>query len=254
MPVLVTLADGFGGALLKTEGRARWALIRLVLAACLCVGAGTADAQTGFYMRVAPEIGGITVEHTKKVTIQGGSSSSTSSSSGLSLLGNVSAGLQLSLTRNWILGGEVEGVVSSQGKIEGAIAPTPNGNIHDVWPGRWDYSDLAGAGGNIILGRGVAAGLAEIYVLGGVRRNWTEFATGGTNPETGVAGEDRERLGRWSWGIGAGTTLRLRWPLEFRVRYFRSVTDWTIDAPDLLLDYRYRTNGVLVSAGVRLFD
>ena len=224
------------------------------LVAGLCVGVGAANAQTRFYMRVAPEMRGIEVEHTKKVTIQGGSSSSTSSSSGLSLLGSVAAGLNLSLARNWILGGEVEGVVSSRGKIEGTIAPTSSGNIHDVWPGRWDYSDLAGAGGNIILGRGVAAGLAEIYVLGGVRRNWTEFATGGTNPETGVAGEDRERLGRWSWGIGAGTTLRLRWPLDFRVRYFRSVTDWTIDAPDLRLDYRYRTNGVLVSAGVRLFD
>ena len=238
---------------MKTAERGSWALIRLVLVAGLYVGVGTAEAQSNFYLRVAPEMGRITVEHTKKVTIQGGSSSSTSSSSGLSLLGNVAAGLRLNLPRNWLVGGEVEGVVSGQRKLEGTIAPTPNGNVHDVWPGRWDYSDVAGAGGNIIVGRAVAAGLAEFYALGGIRRSLTEFATGGTNPETGVAGEDRERLGRWSWGIGAGTTLRLKWPVDFRVRYFRSLTDWTIDAPDLRLDYRYKTTGVLISVGIHLF-
>ena len=242
------------GAPLKTDGRSPWGLIGLVVVAGLYGGAGTANAQSRFYMRVAPEMGGITVEHTKKVTIQGGSSSSTSSSSGLSLFGNVAAGLRLGLPRNWLVGGEVEGVVSGQRMLEGTISPTPNGNVHDVWPGRWDYRDLVGAGGNIILGRSIAASLAEVYFVGGVRRDWTEFATGGTNPETGVAGEDRERLGRWSWGIGAGTTLRLKWPVDFRVRYFDSLTDWIIDSPDLRLDYRYKTNGVLISVGFHLFD
>lgn len=241
------------GALVRAGKRGPWVLIVLVLAAGLHVQAGTAGAQSRFYLRVAPELGGITVEHTKKVTIQGGSSSSTSSSSGLSLLGNVAAGLHLSLPPNWFVGGELEGVVSGRRKLEGAISPTASGNVHDVWPGRWETSDLAGAGGNVILGREVAAGLAEVYALGGVRRSWTEFATGGTNPETGVAGEDRERLGRWSWGVGAGTTLRLKWPVDFRVRYFRSLTDWVVEGPDVRLDYRYKTNGVLVSVGLRLF-
>ena len=239
---------------MKTDCRGPSALTLLALLASLHIGVGAADAQSRFYVRVAPEMGATTVEHTKKVTIQGGSSSSTSSSSGLSLLGNVSAGLRLSLTRNWLMRGEVEGVVSSQRTLDGTISPTTSGNVHDVWPGRWDYSDLAGAGGNIILGRGLAAGLAEVYALGGIRRSWTEFATGGTNPETGVAGEDRERLGRWSWGIGGGTTLRLKWPVDFRVRYFRSITDWVIDVPDLRLDYRYKTSGVLISVGIHLFD
>ena len=226
----------------------------LALAAGLHVGMGAAEAQSRFYMRVAPEMGATTVEHTKRVTIQGGSSSSTSSSSGLSILGNVAAGLHLSLSRNWLMRGEVEGVVSGQRTLEGTISPTTSGNVHDVWPGRWDYSDLAGVGGNFLVGRGIAAGLAEVYALGGIRRSWTEFATGGTNPETGVADEDRERLGRWSWGIGGGTTLRLKWPVDFRVRYFRSITDWAIDVPDLRLDYRYKTSGVLISVGIHLFD
>ena len=238
---------------MKTRERGPWTLMGLLLAAGLHVQSGTADAQSRFYLRVAPEIGQIRVEHTKKVTIQGGSSSSTSASSGLALLGNLSAGLDLSLSRNWFLGGEVEGVVSSRRKLEGTIFPTPNGNVHDVWPGRWDYRNLAGAGGNLLLGRGVAAGLAQVYALGGIRRSWTEFASGATNPETGVAGEDRERLGRWSWGIGAGTTLRLKRPVDVRVRYFRSLTDWVVDASDVRLDYRYKTNGVLISVGIRLF-
>ncbi|MDE0104368.1 MAG: hypothetical protein OXN89_18505 [Bryobacterales bacterium] len=238
---------------MKSEGYGAWTLIRLVVILGLLIGVGTANAQSHFYMRVAPEMGRTTVEHTKKVTIQGGSSSSTSASSGLSLLGTVAAGLSSSLPRNWLLRGEVEGVVSGQRKLEGTISPTTSGNVHDVWPGRWDYKDLAGVGGNILFGRRVAGGVAEVYLLGGVRRSWTEFATGGIDPETGVAGEDRERLGRWSWAIGAGTTLRLKWPLDFRVRYLPSVTDWIIDAPDLRLDYRYKTSGVLVSVGIHLF-
>lgn len=68
-----------------------------------------------------------------------------------------------------------------------------------------------------------------------------------------MAGEDCERLGSWSWGIGAGTTLRLKWPVDVRVRYFRSFTDWAINAPDVRLDYRYKANGVLISVGLRLF-
>ncbi len=124
---------------MKTHEHGAWALMGLVLAASLHVQSGTTDAQSRIYLRVAPEIGGITVEHTKKVTIRGGSSSSTSASSGLALLGNLSAGLDLSPSRNWFPGGEVEGVVSSRRKLEGTIFPTPNGNVHDVWPGRWDY-------------------------------------------------------------------------------------------------------------------
>ena len=228
-------------------------VIGLLAWVSLCTGVGNARAQSPFYFRVAPEIGAITVEHTKKVTIEGGSSSSTSASTGLALAGSVGAGLRFGLPGNWRLSGEVEGIVSSRRKLEGTISPTRSGNVHDVWPGRWDYKDLAGVGGNVILGREVAAGLAEVYVLGGMRRTWTEFATGGTNPETGVAGEDRERLGRWPWSIGAGITLRLKWPVDFRVRYSRSLTDWVIGGENVRLDYRYRTNGVLVRVGIHVF-
>ena len=228
-------------------------LIRLIAVAVLCSGIGDARGQSPFYLRVGAEAGRVTVEHTKKVTIDGGSSSSTSSSAGAALAGSVAFGARLDLPGNWLAGGEIEAAVSSRRVLEGVISPTRSGDVHDVWPGRWDYSDLAGAGGNIILGRRVAAGLAEIYVLGGIRRTWTEFASGGTNPETGVAGEDRERLARWPLSFGAGTTLRLKWPVDFRVRYVRSITDWVVADESVRLDYRYRTNGVLVSIGIHVF-
>ena len=191
-----------------------------------------AHAQSSFFLRLAPEAGQITVEHTKKVTIAGGSSSSTSSSSGLALASNLSA----------------------RRKLEGTISPTPNGNVHDVWPGQWDFKDLAGAGGNSIFGRRLGDGRSQVYLFGGRRRTWTEFASGATNPEIGEPGEDRERLGRWPWTIGLGTTLHLKLPVDFRVRYFRSHTDWPIVGEGLRVDYRYTASGVFVSVGVHIFD
>ena len=84
---------------------------------------------------------------------------------------------------------------------------------------------------------------------------WTEFASGATNPETGTAGEDRERLARWPWTIGAGSTLHLKWPLDFRVRYSRALTDWIVIDEGARLDYRYAAGGVVFfSLGVHVFD
>ena len=137
----------------------------LIAIASLCVGLGEAQAQSAFFLRLAPEVGWITVEHTKKVTLQEGSSSSTSSSSGLALAGTLSAGLRLNLPGNWLLGGDVEGVVAGRRKLEGTIAPTLTGNIHDIWPGQWNFSDLAGAGGNIIFGRRLGAGRSQVYLF-----------------------------------------------------------------------------------------
>lgn len=238
---------------MKSEKYGLAKLIAWIAVAVLGSGIGDARGQSPFYLRLGAETGTVTVEHTKKVTIGGGSSSSTSSSTGVALAGNVAFGARLGLPGNWLVGGELEAAVSSRRMLEGTISPTRSGNVHDVWPGQWDYSDLGGAGGNIILGRRVAAGLAEVYVLGGIRRTWTEFASGATNPATGVAGEDRERLGRRPWSIGAGTTLRLKWPVDFRVRYIRSTTDWVVADESVRLDYRYATNGVLVSVGIHVF-
>ena len=103
-------------------------LIGLVALVGLCTGVDDARAQSPFYLRVGAETGSITVEHTKKVTIGDGSSSRTSSSTGLALAGSVAAGLRFGLPGNWMVGGEVEGIASSRRKLEGTISPTRSGN------------------------------------------------------------------------------------------------------------------------------
>ena len=80
---------------------------------------------------------------------------------------------------------------------------------------------------------------------------WSEFATGGTDPETGIAGEDRTRMARWPASVGAGFTLGSnRWPADLRIIYTRSTTDWLITQPGLRLDYRYVTSGVAFSVRI----
>ena len=90
----------------------------------------------------------------------------------------------------------MEVAASGRPRIEGTISPTPNGNDRERWLRRRSYSDPAGTGGNVMLGRGVDASLAKIYAMGAIDRSWTEFATGGSNRETEVAAENPEHLGR----------------------------------------------------------
>lgn len=239
---------------LTTRERRRGAWAGALAAAGLCIAASSAGAQSRFFLRAAPEAGRAAVEHTKTVTIRGGSSSSTSSSSGPALAGTLSAGILLPLPGDWLVGAEVEGVASDRRRLEGTIAPTPGGNPHDVWPGRWELRDLYGAGGQILLGRGLGDDRPQLYVLGGVRGMRTEFASGWTNPATGLPGEDRMHLDRWPWTIGAGTILPLRWPVDLRIRYSRSVTNWIIVQENARLDYRYRASVLSLSAGIRAFD
>ena len=189
----------------------------ILITAGLCAGGvlapSASSAQAHCFLRLAPEVGRMTVEHTKTVTTPPvGSSSSTSSSSGLALAGILSAGLRLTLSGNWLVGGEIEGVFPNRHKLEGTIVPTPNGNVHDIWPGQWDFSDLFGAGGNIIFGREVGDGRSKVYVFGGMRRTRTEFASGWMNPATGAPGEDRARLGRWPWTISGSAHVGVTAP------------------------------------------
>ena len=78
----------------------------MVALAGLCTGVDEARAQSPFYLRLGAEMGTNTVEHTKKVTIGNGYSSSTSSSNGLALAGNVALVLRLCLPGYGLVGGE----------------------------------------------------------------------------------------------------------------------------------------------------
>ncbi len=207
-------------------------------------------AQSTLSVRVAPEAGRLSVEHIKKVTIRGGSSSSAASASGLILNANLRVSALQELFGSWLLGVEMEGSVSARPVIEGTIQPTPDGNVHDVWPGSWDYSDRYGIGFSLVAGRRFGTGGSRAYVFGGPRRMWNEFATGGVNPANGEAGEDRERFTTTPWNVGVGATLDRKLPLDIRVRYTRSYLDWIIEQGSLRLDYRYNISGVSVSVGV----
>lgn len=230
---------------------ARASFVWSCLIACVLAPRPT-QGQAHFFLRLAPSVSLVTVEHTKEVTIGGGSSSSTSSSSVLAAAAILSSGFRSSPSAGWTVGGELEVIAPMRRRVEGTIHPTPHGNPHDVWPGRWEFSDRFGVGGNLLVGRSLGDGGARAYVLVGVRRSRSEFATGGTNPETGIAGEDRTRLLHWPAVAGIGTTLMARWPVDVRLRYFRSTVDWVISQPDLGLDYGYVVSGFSLSVGTRV--
>ena len=126
----------------------------LVAVASLCVGAGGAHAQSVFFLRLAPEVGRITVEHTKKVTVQRESSSSMSSSSGLALAANLSAGLRLKLpkTGSWAASLRASSLAAASSR---ARFPRPRtetfttsgraSGTSATWPG-WAATSSSGAG------------------------------------------------------------------------------------------------------------
>ena len=208
------------------------------------------QAQSAFFVRLSPEANRMTIEHTKTVSVGGGSSTSVSASSGVDIAANLAGGFRAGPPGGWMFGGEVELAVSTRRLIEGIIQPTPNGNPHDVWPGRWEFSDRYSLGANLQLGRGLGDGGAQAYVLLGTRRMSSEFVTGGTNPTNGDVGEDRSRLAHWPAIAGVGVTLRRGRPVDLRFRYFRSLTGWVVSAPDIRLEYDYAVSGLSFSVGI----
>ena len=220
----------------------------IALACVALLSPQVAEAQTRLYVRAAPELARSSVEHTKKVTIDGGSSSSSSSATGVSVAATLAVGVERALAARWWLTGEFEGAISATHKVEGTIFPTTSGEVHDVWPGRWELADEFGVGANLRMTRMLGSGATRGYALVGVRRMRTEVATGGTNPETGVFGEDRQHHTTWPWTAGVGVQVGDS-PIDLRIRYFRSVLDWVIELPEVGLDYRYATSGLAFSVG-----
>ncbi|MYG50005.1 MAG: hypothetical protein F4164_11745 [Gemmatimonadales bacterium] len=230
-------------------------MIRFAAPTTLVIGlallaARPAAAQSEVLFRLAPEAGWLSAEHSKRVTAGGGSSESATTASGATLSLNPSLGLRTRVLGGLLAGLEFEGVLAGRGKIEGTIEPTPNGEPHDVWPGEWDLRDRFGLGTSVLLGIGPEAGSTHGYVFGGIRRMWSEFATGGVDPATGEAGERREQRARWPTSIGIGLTLNRQWLVDLRLAYSRSLTEWTVEIPDVLLDYGYSAISVTLSVGI----
>ena len=211
-----------------------------------------AHAQAALFLRLAPEAAQLSMEH-RKVVADGagpGASASATSSSALAFAATASAGLSARLPSGLFVGAEVQGVLADRRKIEGTIMGTPDGNVYDVWPGAWDFHDRYGVGGNAFVGIDLGAGGARGYVFGGMRRMWSEFATSGVNPATGISGESREVRARKPTTIGVGLTFDLGMRLDVRLGYSRSHLEWTVDFTDVIIDYGYTANGVTLSAAI----
>ena len=221
------------------------------LSACL-LAPGTAEAQAEIFLRVTPEASWLSAEHSKRVTAGGGSSESATTASGPTFAVTPSLGLRRRFLGALLVGAELEGVIASQGTIEGTIEPTPNGEPHDVWPGEWDLGDRFGVGVNVLFGLASGGSATQGYVFGGIRRMWSEFATSGVNPANGERGERREQRARWPTTIGVGLMLDSGWLVDVRLAYSRSLTEWTQQIPNVLLDYGYSANSVTLSAGIGL--
>lgn len=221
------------------------------ISACLLAPA-TVQAQTEIFLRLAPEAGWLSAEHSKRVTAGGGSSESATAASGPTFAINPSIGWRRRLLGGLLAGAELEGVIASRGIVEGTIEPTRNGEPHDVWPGEWDLRDRFGVGGTVLLGLNLGSGVVQGYAFAGLRRIWSEFGTSAVNPETDEAGERRERRARWPSTFGVGLTLSRSWLIDIRVGYSRSLTEWMVEIPGVLLDYGYSASGVTLSAGVGL--
>ena len=222
-----------------------------ILAVCVSMlAAPPIRAQSEMFLRLAPEAGWLSAEHSKRVTVGGGSSESATAASGPTFAINPSIGLRTRVLGGLLAGLEFEGVLAGRGKIEGTIEPTPNGEPHDVWPGEWDLHDRFGVGVNVLLGLGAGGNSTQGYVFGGIRRMWSEFATSGVNPENGERGERREQRARLPATIGLGLLLDRGWLVDVRLGYSRSVTEWTQEIPGVLLDYGYSASAVTLSAGI----
>lgn len=209
-----------------------------------------ARAQSEVVLRLAPEAGWLSAEHSKRVTAGGGSSESATTASGPTFALNPSIGLRTRVLGGLLAGVEFEGVLANRGTIEGTIEPTPNGEPHDVWPGEWDLRDRFGVGVNVLLGLGSGARSTKGYAFGGIRRMWSQFATSGVNPANGERGERREERSRHPATIGVGLLLDRGWRVDVRIGYSRSLTEWTVEIPGVLLDYGYSASAVTLSVGV----
>lgn len=221
------------------------------LVACLSLLATPpAHAQSEVFLRLAPEVGRLAAEHSKRVTAGGGSSESATTASGPTFAVNPSLGLRTRVLGGLLAGVEFEGVLANRGTIEGRIEPTPNGEPHDVWPGEWDLRDRFGVGVNVLVGLGRGRRSTQGYVFGGIRRMWSEFATSGVNPANGERGERREQRSRRPMTIGLGLLLDRGWSVDLRIGYSRSLTEWTVEIPGVLLDYGYTASAVTLSVGV----
>ena len=221
--------------------------------ACICAALGYSGhlhAQSPFFVRVAPETSLSAVQHTKTVTL-GGSSSSTSESNGIGVAADIAAGLRVMSSARWVFGAAIELTVSAPLAVEGPIHPISIGEPHNVWAGRWEFSDRFGAGAWVLLGRRVGDRGAELNLIVGARRMWSGIFVDGTNPETGQLSELSTTQGHWPISLGLGTTLPLGRPWDVHLHHVRSNLSWSEALPAPRISHDTEVRAWSLSVGLR---
>lgn len=212
-------------------------------------------AQSRMYLRMLPEAALTSVAHTKQVTSAAGSKSSTSSS--LQPEGGINfyLGYLAPTSGDWLIGGELRGVISLRPTIEGRTSREGTGT-DAVWPGPWDFANRVGLGANILFGRTLASSNTRGFVFAGIARWNSDFRSAGADPDprSDELIDDRMKTGRWPLTAGIGATLPLERPLDIRLRFFRSSTSWTVNRDvnqnALQFDYTFAVSGLALSVGL----
>ena len=211
-----------------------------------------ARAQSSFYIRMLPEVSVVSAEHTKQVTTADGFSSN--SSSALTPEGGINFYVgYLSPSEGWAIGGELRGAISLRPTIEDRISRAGTGT-HAVWPGPWEIANRVGMGANLLAGRNLGFINGRGFLFAGIARWNTDFRSAGDDPASEELIDDTRQTGRWPLTAGLGVTLPFERPLDIRLRYFRSVTSWSVDhdvnQKSLTFDYTFSVQGLALSLGL----
>ena len=234
------------------------------LSAAVCLGVlvpvSSVAQSRPFYLRISPEVDLVRVEHTKLLTDSSGSSSSSTSSTGVDLLANLAIGRLKELSDDWLLGGELQFAVSSRQEIKGSMPATGTGP-GGVGPGTWEFSNRVGVGANLLVGRKLAYRDLLSYLVFGFKRWTTETASGAIHPVQGPF-SDTNIGERWPWSVGIGFTRPGRRRLDIRLQYSRSAMDWSVTrtlepdpdpddpSPEMVTwDYKFTANGISLQIG-----
>ena len=208
-----------------------------------------AHAQSEVLLRLTPEMGWVSAQHSRRVAAGSGWRERAAEASGPTFAATPSLGLRAGVLGNLLAGLEFEGVIGNRGTIGGDIESASNSEGEDG-PDEWSLRDRFGVGVNVLLGVGSGGSSSQAYVFGGIRRMWTDFATGGATPDAGGAGAEGEWRARWPTTIGFGLTLRAGRLIDLRIGHSRGRTAWRAGLPDAPHDYEYATSRVTLSLGI----
>ena len=223
-----------------------------------------AAAQAPVYVRVTPEINMLRVKHTKALTESAGKSTGTGTGTGADFVAGIAIGHLGATERGLLVGGELQGLISSRRTVGGTMEPQGSG-AGRVGLGRWEFENKVGVGVSGFVGRKLRSRNLSSYLVAGLRRWSTEMASVQFSG-FGAIGEFTDRpedgvVPRWSLAVGIGLTVPGERPIDIRLRYERSgVTGYSkdhtfdpesqeVDPEEVTWDYSFSASGIGLQIG-----